>query len=71
MRFGMEFILTDTAGLRRKSRVNEDIEYYSTLRSVKAMEESDVCIVLLDATLGLEGQDLTSSDWPTKPKKVL
>jgi len=67
--FGMEFILTDTAGLRRKSRVNEDIEYYSTLRSVKAMEESDVCIVLLDATLGLEGQDLTIIGQADKAKK--
>jgi GTP-binding protein len=67
--FGMEFILTDTAGLRRKSRVNEDIEYYSTLRSVKAMEESDVCIVLLDATLGLEGQDLTIIGLADKAKK--
>jgi GTPase len=67
--FGMEFILTDTAGLRRKSRVNEDIEYYSTLRSVKAMEESDVCIILLDATLGLEGQDLTIIGQADKAKK--
>jgi len=67
--FGMEFILTDTAGLRRKSRVNEDIEYYSTLRSVKAMEESDVCIILLDATLGLEGQDLTIIGLADKAKK--
>jgi GTP-binding protein len=67
--FGMEFILTDTAGLRRKSRVNEDIEYYSSLRSVKAMEESDVCIILLDATLGLEGQDLTIIGQADKAKK--
>lgn len=67
--YGMEFILTDTAGLRRKSRVNEDIEYYSTLRSVKAMEESDVCIILLDATLGLEGQDLTIIGQADKAKK--
>jgi GTP-binding protein len=67
--FGMEFILTDTAGLRRKSRVNEDVEYYSTLRSIKAMEESDVCIVLLDATLGLEGQDLTIIGLADKAKK--
>ncbi len=67
--FGMEFILTDTAGLRRKSRVNEDIEYYSSLRSMKAMEESDVCIVLLDATLGLEGQDLTIIGLADKAKK--
>ncbi|WP_025765170.1 ribosome biogenesis GTPase Der [Dyadobacter tibetensis] len=67
--FGMEFILTDTAGIRRKSRVNEDIEYYSTLRSVKAMEESDVCIVILDATQGLEGQDMNIIGQADKAKK--
>lgn len=67
--FGKDFILTDTAGIRRKSRVKEDIEYYSTLRSVKAMEESDICIVLIDATLGLEGQDLTIIGQADKAKK--
>lgn len=56
--FGKDFILTDTAGLRRKSRVKEDVEFYSTLRSIKALEESDVCIVLLDASKGLESQDI-------------
>jgi GTPase len=67
--FGKEFILTDTAGIRRKSRVKEDIEFYSTLRSVKAMEESDVCIVMMDATLGLEGQDITIIAQAIKAKK--
>ncbi|MBN8824090.1 MULTISPECIES: ribosome biogenesis GTPase Der [unclassified Spirosoma] len=57
--YGKDFILTDTAGIRRKARIQDNIEFYSTLRSIKAMEESDVCIILLDATRGLEAQDLT------------
>ncbi|UOQ54559.1 ribosome biogenesis GTPase Der [Hymenobacter cellulosivorans] len=56
--FGNEFILIDTAGLRRKTKVKEDIEFYSVLRSIRAMEESDVCIVMLDATRGVEAQDV-------------
>ncbi|MBC6991378.1 MULTISPECIES: ribosome biogenesis GTPase Der [Hymenobacter] len=56
--FGNEFILVDTAGLRRKSKVSEDIEFYSVLRSIRAMEESDVCIVMIDATRGIEAQDV-------------
>lgn len=57
--FGFDFLLVDTAGLRKKNKVTEDIEYYSTLRSVRAIEESDVCILMIDATAGLEKQDLT------------
>jgi GTP-binding protein len=57
-KFGREFMLIDTAGIRKKSKVHEDIEFYSVLRAIKAMEEADVCIVMLDATLGLESQDL-------------
>ncbi|UYZ58744.1 ribosome biogenesis GTPase Der [Hymenobacter latericus] len=56
--FGNEFIVIDTAGLRRKARVDEDIEFYSNLRSLRAMEESDVVIVMLDATRGIEAQDV-------------
>ncbi|WP_299758975.1 ribosome biogenesis GTPase Der [uncultured Pontibacter sp.] len=56
--FGQEFIIVDTAGLRRKSKVSEDIEFYSVLRSVRALEDSDVCIVILDATRGIEAQDV-------------
>jgi len=56
--FGKEFLLTDTAGIRKKSRVKENIEFYSVLRALKAIENSDVCIVVLDATRGLESQDL-------------
>lgn len=56
--FGKEFIIIDTAGLRRKTKVHEDIEFYSVLRSIRALEESDICIVMLDATRGIEAQDL-------------
>lgn len=57
--FGFDFLLIDTAGLRKKAKVTEDIEYYSTLRSVRAIEESDVCIMMIDATEGIQKQDLT------------
>lgn len=56
--FGFDAVLLDTAGLRRKSKVEEDIEFYSTLRSVRAIEESDVCLLLVDAKEGVEQQDL-------------
>lgn len=56
--YGHDFILTDTAGLRKKAKVQESIEFYSTLRSIKALESSDVCIILLDAEKGLESQDI-------------
>ena len=67
--FGREYILIDTAGMRRKAKVKEDIEFYSTIRSVKAMEESDVCVVMLDAENGLEGQDMTLIGQADKAKK--
>lgn len=56
--FGKEFILTDTAGIRRKSKVKENIEFYSVMRSIKALDEADVCIIMFDAQTGLEAQDL-------------
>jgi GTP-binding protein len=56
--FGKEFIIVDTAGLRKKSKVSEDIEFYSVMRSVRALEDADVCIVMLDATRGVEAQDV-------------
>ncbi len=56
--FGKDFILTDTAGLRKKSKVKEDIEFYSVLRSIQALQESDVCIVMIDAERGIEAQDV-------------
>mgnify|MGYP006283503229 CR=1 FL=1 len=57
-KFDHDFLLIDTAGLRRKSRVREDVEFYSTLRAVRAIENSDVCLLMIDATIGLEAQDL-------------
>jgi len=57
--FGKDFILIDTAGIRKKSKVHEDIEFYSVLRSLRALEDCDVCIVVLDAQRGLEAQDVS------------
>ncbi len=56
-RFGFDFNLVDTAGIRKKSKVKDDLEFYSVMRSVRAIEHSDVCILLVDATRGFEGQD--------------
>jgi GTP-binding protein len=55
-RFGFEFNLVDTAGIRRKAKVKEDLEFYSVMRSVRAIEHSDVCLIVLDATRGFDGQ---------------
>ena len=57
-KFGFDFYLVDTAGIRKKNKVNEDLEYYSVIRSIRAIENSDVCILMLDATRGIEDQDL-------------
>ena len=56
--FGFDFLLVDTAGLRKKGKVHENIEFYSVMRSIRAIENSDVCLVLIDASEGLEGQDV-------------
>lgn len=56
-KFGKSFYLVDTAGIRKKSKVNEDLEFYSVMRSIRAIENSDVCVLMLDATRGIEGQD--------------
>jgi GTPase len=56
--FGHDFLLIDTAGLRKKGKVSEDIEFYSVMRSIRAIEDCDVCILMLDATQGIEAQDL-------------
>ena len=56
--FGFDFVLIDTAGIRKKSKVHEDIEYYSVLRSVRSIENSDVCIFMIDAEDGIQKQDL-------------
>ncbi len=57
-KFGLDFVLVDTAGLRKKTKVHEDIEFYSVMRSVRAIESSDVCLLLIDAVDGFEGQDM-------------
>lgn len=57
-KFGHDFYLVDTAGIRKKAKVNEDLEYYSVVRSIRAIENCDVCILMVDATRGLESQDL-------------
>ena len=57
-KFGFDFFLVDTAGIRKKNKVTEDLEFYSVMRSIRAIENSDVCILLMDATRGIEGQDM-------------
>ena len=67
--FGNEFILVDTAGLRRKAKVSEDMEFYANMRSLRALEESDVCIVMLDASRGIEAQDVNIITLADKNRK--
>ncbi len=67
--YGNEFIITDTAGLRRKSRVHDNIEFYSTLRSLQALEDCDIAVILLDATQGLEAQDMNIIGMADRAKK--
>ena len=57
-KFGFDFYLVDTAGIRRKNKVSEDLEFYSVMRSIRAIENSDVCILMIDATRGIEAQDM-------------
>ena len=57
-KFGFDFYLVDTAGIRKKNKVNEDLEFYSVMRSIRAIEDSDVCILLIDAERGIEAQDM-------------
>jgi GTP-binding protein len=70
-KFDKQFYLIDTAGIRKKSRVSEDLEFYSVLRAIKAMEEADVCILMLDATVGIEAQDLSILSLIQKRRKGL
>ena len=67
--FGNEFIITDTAGLRKKAKVKEDIEFYSVMRSIRALEDSDVAIIMIDAQSGLEAQDMHIIGLAHKNKK--
>lgn len=70
-KFGHDFYLVDTAGIRKKGKVHEDLEYYSVVRSIRAIENSDVCILMLDATRGIESQDLNIFSLIQKNKKGL
>ncbi|MBD1430944.1 ribosome biogenesis GTPase Der [Sphingobacterium litopenaei] len=69
--FGHEFLLVDTAGLRRKNKVNEDIEFYSVMRTIRALEDSDVIVLMLDANDGIEAQDINIFHLAEKNKKGL
>ncbi len=70
-KFGFDFYLVDTAGIRKKNKVNEDIEYYSVIRSIRAIEASDVCILMIDGTRGIESQDANIFSLIQKNKKGL
>ena len=69
-KFGHEFMLVDTAGMRRKSRVSEDLEFYSVMRAIRAIEHSDVCILMIDAQNGMEAQDMAIFNLIQKNKKA-
>lgn len=68
-KFGLDFFLVDTAGMRKRTKVKEDLEFYSVMRSVRTIEGSDVCILMLDATLGIESQDLSIFNLIVRNKK--
>lgn len=68
-KFGHEFVLVDTAGMRRKSKVSEDLEFYSVMRSIRSIEYSDVVIIMVDATLGWESQDMNIFGLAQKNRK--
>ncbi len=70
-KFGFDFYLVDTAGIRKKNKVTEDLEFYSVMRSIRSIENSDVCILLIDATRGIESQDLNISQIIQRNKKSL
>ena len=70
-KFGMDFYLIDTAGIRKKGKVTEDLEYYSVIRSIRSIEEADICILMIDAERGVESQDLNIFSLIQKNKKGL
>ena len=70
-KFGFNFYLVDTAGIRRKNKVTEDLEFYSVMRSLRAIENSDVCILMIDATRGIEAQDMNIFQLIQKNNKSL
>lgn len=68
-KFGHEFMLVDTAGVRKKSKVNEDLEFYSVMRAIRAIEHTDICILMIDAQYGVEAQDMSIFNLIIKNKK--
>ena len=70
-KFGFDFYLVDTAGIRKKNKVNEDLEFYSVMRSIRAIENSDVCILMIDATRGIEAPDMNIFQLIQKNRKSL
>ena len=70
-KFGLKFYLVDTAGIRKKNKVNEDLEYYSVIRAIRSIENADVCILMIDATRGIESQDVNIFSLIQKNKKGL
>lgn len=70
-KFGFDFYLVDTAGIRKKNKVEDDLEFYSVMRSIRAIENSDVCILMLDATRGIESQDMNIVSLVVKNQKGL
>lgn len=70
-KFGFDFILTDTAGLRKKAKVHENLEFYSNLRAIRSIENADVCLLLVDAERGIEAQDMSIFSVISKNKKGL
>ncbi|MDH8702326.1 GTP-binding protein [Dysgonomonadaceae bacterium PH5-43] len=70
-KFGLKFYLVDTAGIRKKGKVNEDLEYYSVIRAIRSIESSDVCVLMIDATRGVEAQDMNIFSLVQKNKKGL
>lgn len=69
--FGKDFILVDTAGIRKKAKVHEDVEFYSVMRSIRAIEECDVCLLMIDAQVGIEAQDMSIFRLVEKNRKGL
>ena len=70
-KFGMDFYLVDTAGIRKKGKVTEDLEYYSVIRSIRSIEDADVCVLIIDAMRGIESQDLNILSLIQKNRKGL
>ena len=70
-KFGMDFYLIDTAGILKRGKVTEDLEYFSVIRSIRSIEEADVCILMVDAMRGIESQDLNIFSLIQKNRKGL